>query len=97
MTRNLNVGDLVYDDKNYTDAVIVEVLDDNKVLLINDNYDKWKVDINYVYSVNKELSNKYNILICDEHNEDIDYPYYIPIAQENAYEIELEHFSELYS
>jgi hypothetical protein len=49
MARNLNVGDLVYDDKNYTDAVIVEVLDDNKVLLINDNYDKWKVDINYVY------------------------------------------------
>jgi hypothetical protein len=49
------------------------------------------------YLVNEELSEQYGILICDEHNKDIDYPYYIPIADENAYSIELEHFAEIYS
>ena len=45
-----------------------------------------------------ELSNKYGIDICDEHNETMDnYPYYIPIADENAFEIELEHYSFEYA
>lgn len=94
--RNITIGSRVYDDTNYREGKVVG-FENNKVKLTDEDYNTWLVNEENAYLVNEELSEQYGILICDEHNEDIDYPYYIPIADENAYTIELEHFAEMYS
>lgn len=93
---HLNINNKVYDALNYNEGVVIEITEDNKVVYLN-NDDKFiTIPLEYAYMVNEELSQEYGILICIEHNKDIDYPYYIPIADENAYAIELEHFSMEY-
>lgn len=94
--RNITIGSRVYDDTNYRVGKVVG-FENNKVKLTDEDYNTWLVNEENAYLVNEELSEQYGILICNEHNEDIDYPYYIPIADENAYSIELEHFAEMYS
>ena len=94
--RNIAIGNRVYDDTTYRVGKVVEY-NDNMIKLTDEDYNTWLVNEENAYLVNEELSEQYDILICDEHNKDIDYPYYIPIADENAYGIELEHFAEIYS
>ena len=94
--RNIAIGNRVYDDTTYRVGKVVEY-NDNIVKLTDEDYNTWLVNEENAYLVNEELSEQYGILICDEHNKDIDYPYYIPIADKNAYSIELEHFADMYS
>ena len=97
--RTLDIGMKVYDCKNYRFGKIVAVnTDNNTYTLKDDDYNQYALADEYVYVVDEELSNKYGITICKEHNQtEGEYPYYIPIADENAYEIELVHFAEMYS
>ena len=96
-TRILDKGVMVYDDINY-EMVVVISSNENKTIVRDENYNQYETDTNNLYTINNELTDKYGIIICDEHNHtENDYPYYIPIAQENAYEFELEHFSISFS
>lgn len=95
MTLNLNIKDEIYDACNYNSGVVIDIKENGTIIYRDEYYNQHTTNINYTYKVNKELSNKYGYIICDEHNEDIDYPYYIPHADENAYDFELEHFSVL--
>lgn len=97
MVRILDKGIKVYDAKNYNYAYVV-FSNEDKTIVRDDNYNQYEIDTDDLYVINVELSNKYGIDICDEHNETMDnYPYYIPIADENAFEIELEHYSFEYA
>lgn len=101
MARNFYVGQRIYDCNTYCMGKVTEINNTDpiecKLKLTDENYNTWWVKAQDAYVVNEELSQKHNIIICDEHDDELDYPYYIPIADENAYEIELEHFAETYS
>jgi hypothetical protein len=87
----------MYDANNYNFVTLISV-EDNVAVVKDENYNTYKVGVDYLYTINEELTNKYGIAICDEHNElDGEYPYYIPIADENAYEFELTHFAMNFS
>lgn len=97
MARTLDFGIVVYDAKNYNNAIVISSNEDITIVR-DDNYNSYEVETFYLYVINTDLTNKYGITICDEHNEtNGDYPYYIPLADENAYDFELEHFSIMYS
>ena len=101
MARKFYCGQRIYDCETYREGKVVEIVEvspiERKLKLVDENYNHWWVKEQDAYIINEELSKKYNIVICDEHDSYLDYPYYIPIADENAYEIELEHFSNSYS
>lgn len=91
--ERLNVNDMVYDALNYNEGVIVDVKD-NTIVYRDNNFNTTIIDDKYAYMIDVDLSNKHNITICIEHNQtNGDYPYYIPIANENCYEDELNDFS----
>lgn len=97
MTRNLTNGIYMYDANNYNFVTLISV-EDNIAIVKDENYNTYKISVDYLYTINEELTNKYGIVICDEHNElDGEYPYYIPIADENAYDFELVHFAMNFS
>lgn len=97
MARTLDFGIVVYDAKNYNNVMVISSNEDVTIVR-DDNYNHYEVETIYLYVINTDLTNKYGITICDEHNEtNGDYPYYIPLADENAYDFELEHFSIMYS
>ena len=70
--RNITIGSRVYDDTNYRVGKVVG-FENNKVKLTDEDYNTWLVNEENAYLVNEELSEQYGILICDEHNKDIDY------------------------
>ena len=89
----LERGMRLYDALNYNEGKVLSV-EDNKVTYRDNEFNTHTIPSEYAYAVNEELSNKYGFMICDEHNQlEGDYPYYIPMADENAYEVELEHFA----
>ena len=101
MARNFYIGQRIYDCNTYCMGKVTEINNTDpiecKLKLTDENYNTWWVKVQDAYVVSEELSQKHNIIIFDEHDNELDYPYYIPIADENAYEIELEHFAETYS
>ena len=97
MTRNLTIGKKMYDAFNYSFVTLISI--DNNIAIVKDeNYNTYNIVIDYLYAINEELTDKYGIVICDEHNKlEGEYPYYIPIADENAYDFELDHFAVNFS
>lgn len=97
MARTLDKGIVAYDAKNYNNVIVVSSNDD--ITIVRDEYyNNYEVETFYLYIINTDLSNKYGITICDEHNKtNGDYPYYIPLVDENAYDFELEHYSIMFS
>ena len=93
----LKNGVRIYDALNYNEGKVLSSTD-NEVTYRDDEFNTHIIPTEYAYSINEELTEKYGILICNEHNQlEGEYPYYIPMADENAYEVELEHFSQMYS
>lgn len=94
---HLNIGNTIYDAETFNSGVVIGI-EDNNVIYRDDNFNTFSTSIENAYKVNDELSVKYGLIICDEHNNlEGEYPYYIPIADENAYDFELEHFSSCYT
>lgn len=97
MNNRLNVGDKIYDANMYEEGTIIEINDD-KVVYRDDDFNVCTTNDECAYKINTELTEKYGIVICDEHNyTEQGYEYFIPIADENAFEYELETYSVNYA
>ena len=80
MARNLNVGMMVYDSINYKDGVIKEV-NGNRLVLIDDLFNKWEVDADKAFVVDVDLSNAHRMLVCVNHTKNTK-PYFVPIVND---------------
>lgn len=95
MARNLNVGMMVYDSINYKDGVIKEV-NGNRLVLIDDWFNKWEVDADKAFVVDVDLSNAHRMLVCVNHTKNTK-PYFVPIVNDFVSKGELKTLSIQYA
>lgn len=95
MARNLNVGMMVYDSINYKDGVIKEV-NGNRLVLIDDWFNKWEVDVDKAFVVDVDLSNAHRMLVCVNHTKNTK-PYFVPIVNDFVSKGELRTLSIQYA
>ena len=95
MARNLNVGMMVYDSINYKDGVIKEV-NGNRLVLIDDWFNKWEVDADKAFVVDVDLSNAHRLLVWVNHTKNTK-PYFVPIVNDYVSKGELKTLSIQYA
>ena len=95
MARNLNIGMMVYDSINYKDGVIKEV-NGNRLVLIDDWFNKWEVDADKAFVVDVDLSNAHRILVCVNHTKNTK-PYFVPLVNDFVSKSELKTLSIQYA
>lgn len=94
--ERLNIGDKIYDTFNYTEGIVLEN-NDGVIKYRDNNFNTISSKEKYIYKVNQPLTDKMGIMVCEEFHKDINYPYYVPIANENCHENDLAYFSRIYS
>lgn len=95
MARNLNIGMMVYDSINYKDGVIKEV-NGNRLVLIDDWFNKWEVDADKAFVVDVDLSNAHRMLVCVNHTNNSK-PYFVPLVNDFVSKGELNTLSFQYT
>lgn len=95
MARKLNVGIMVYDSVNYKDGVIKEI-NGNRLVLIDDWFNKWEIDADKVFVVDVDMSNTYCMLVCVNHTKNTK-PYFVPIVNDFVSKGELKTLSIQYA
>lgn len=86
---NFDFGRILLIDGKAEDA---EITEDSIVTLAMKHNDFMGENECYgdeIYKICKSLTKKIGEVICFEYHKDIDYPYYIPSADENYYRTEL--------
>ena len=95
MARNLNIGMMVYDSINYKDGVIKEV-NGNRLVLIDDWFNKWEIDADKAFVVDVDLSNAHRMLVCLNHTKNAK-PYFVPLVNDFVSKSELKTLSIQYA
>ena len=95
MARNLNIGMMVYDSINYIDGVIKEI-NGNRLVLIDDWFNKWEIDADKAFVVDVDLSNAHRMLVCVNHTKNSK-PYFVPLVNEFVSKGELKTLSFQYA
>lgn len=95
MARNLQIGMMVYDSINYKDGVIKEV-NGNRLVLIDDWFNKWEIDADKAFVVDVDLSNVHRMLVCVNHTKNSN-PYFVPLVNNFVSKGELKTLSFQYN
>lgn len=89
--NNIKIGDKIFDTNKVEFGIVLNIIAaENGFVyeLIGDSKNKWLVEDKAAYQIVPDKYCHNGHLLCYEHNDEIEYPYYCPFCDENMYEYE---------